>query len=254
MADNNPCNTCNPCTTLGCIDIVYPDCILTKIEYPCLGVAAGVTGTVLFAAIEAAVCANTSDITIINQEITNITQDITNIYQEITEIQGGSCTVRVSTTDPSGCCDYLVNKISVDGGLSLRINVLESLCQQLIISHPIIQHEAIDVFYNSFFSADTAPYDASGFVGPEAGYYLGGLTASDIVHEVKLRGQIILLPTETGAFFPETAAFAVAVTVIEVVFTSKPELAETDRETVGFTVTVVVPIAEQALLLVTVTE
>lgn len=206
MASNN-CNTCNPCTTLGCIDIVYPECILTKIEYPCLDVPAGSTGTVLFAAIEAAVCANNSNITIINQEITNITEEITNIYQEINEIQGGACTVKVSITDPSGCCDYLANKLSVDGGLSLRINVAENLCQQLIISHPVIQHEAIDVFYNSFVAGDTSPYDASGFVGPEAGYYLGGIDSNDIVHEVKLRGQVVLTSSEVDGGFAETLAF-----------------------------------------------
>lgn len=47
---------CNKCTDNGCKDIVYPDCILTKIAYPCIGIGAGKTGSVLFSAINSRLC------------------------------------------------------------------------------------------------------------------------------------------------------------------------------------------------------
>lgn len=51
----NRCN-CNGCNDKGCLNFVYPECILTKDKYPCIGVAGGVSGTTLFAAIDAAIC------------------------------------------------------------------------------------------------------------------------------------------------------------------------------------------------------
>lgn len=51
------CTKCNSCADAGCLQIVYPDCIVTKVAYPCIGVGAGVTGTALFAAINSAICA-----------------------------------------------------------------------------------------------------------------------------------------------------------------------------------------------------
>lgn len=47
--------TCNKCDS-GCLNIVYPNCILTTAAYPCLGLAAGKTGTALFSAIDSALC------------------------------------------------------------------------------------------------------------------------------------------------------------------------------------------------------
>lgn len=47
---------CNSCNDLGCKDIVYPKCILTDTAYPCIGIGAGKTGSVLFAAIDSALC------------------------------------------------------------------------------------------------------------------------------------------------------------------------------------------------------
>lgn len=44
------------CNDNGCKDIVYPDCILTKIAYPCIGIGAGKTGSVLFSAINSKLC------------------------------------------------------------------------------------------------------------------------------------------------------------------------------------------------------
>lgn len=64
------CKKCNDCEDNGCAPLVYPDCILTKIAYPCIGVSAGKTGTVLFAGIESSICGLTSSIIAINASIT----------------------------------------------------------------------------------------------------------------------------------------------------------------------------------------
>lgn len=48
------CKKCNNCNDNGCKDIVYPECLITKTTYSCLGVPAGSTGADVFNALEAA--------------------------------------------------------------------------------------------------------------------------------------------------------------------------------------------------------
>jgi len=47
---------CNNCSDVGCKNIVYPECIITKVAYPCIGTTAGKTGADVFAAINSALC------------------------------------------------------------------------------------------------------------------------------------------------------------------------------------------------------
>jgi hypothetical protein len=86
-------NPCGACTCKGCLDIVYPKCILTESAYLCIGVSSGVTGSVLFGAIDAAICAlqdssgsASADITIIQEDITTINNSITIINNNVSNI------------------------------------------------------------------------------------------------------------------------------------------------------------------------
>lgn len=74
------CKACNDCNDLGCKQIVYPECIVTKSGYSCIGTAPGVTGAVLFAAINASICT-------LNSSISSIQGNITTLQTQIAAIQ-----------------------------------------------------------------------------------------------------------------------------------------------------------------------
>src|SRR5688572_8697218 len=81
------CNNCNNCNDNGCLKIVYPECIVTKVAYPCIGVAAGVTGTALFTGIDGAICGLLSADIAFNVAITSIQASILTINSTLVTVQ-----------------------------------------------------------------------------------------------------------------------------------------------------------------------
>lgn len=92
------CKKCNSCEDLGCAPLVYPKCILTEVAYPCIGVAAGVTGTALLTAINSKFCSIANSIASINSAILLVQGDITTVEADITTIEGDITTIQGDIT------------------------------------------------------------------------------------------------------------------------------------------------------------
>ena len=77
-----PCPTCNPCLSVGCLQTITTDCVVTTASYPCIGNSAiGTNLTAILGTLNSLVC---------------------NISNQ--------CQVKVSSLDQ--CCDYLGAKVT----------------------------------------------------------------------------------------------------------------------------------------------
>ena len=124
------CKDCNDCQDLGCAPLVYPKCILTEVAYPCIGVAAGVTGTVLFAAINTKFCGIAASLSTINSTILTIQSDIVNIAVNIVTIEGDITEINECLLDATGGCeiDNLQASITnIEGDITVIENDITNL-------------------------------------------------------------------------------------------------------------------------------
>lgn len=162
---------------LNCIDIWNSSCIISNPNLTCLGLTSGVTLSVVLQAIDAKLC----------QSLSNL----------------NSCKVKVNAEDE--CCDFLGNKIDVAGGLIKKIEV-EDTCTLLTIKHPEWSYNDISLTDYRFTPGGTSPYTT--LPRPQVGAYLGGQNENTFVHEVKLRGVIVLAANQltigSPSYFPST--------------------------------------------------
>jgi len=154
------CKTCNSCTDLGCKNIVYPECIVTKVAYPCINVAAGKTGTVLFNAIDTAICTLKTSITTINNTITNIQTDITNIDTNITTIddtvinvQNDLYSLTTIVEDATGCLYDASGNCEIEN-LQLSITNIEGDITTIETNITTLQSCVLDASGNCFADED----------------------------------------------------------------------------------------------------
>ena len=149
---------------LNCVDILNSGCIISNPTLTCLGLNSGVTLSVVLQAIDAKLC----------QSLSNL----------------NACKVKVNAEDD--CCDFLGNKIDVAGGLIKKIETDESNedCRLLTIKHPEWSYNDISLSDYRFTPGGTSPYTT--LPRPQVGAYLGGQNENTFVHEVKLRGVMVL--------------------------------------------------------------
>ena len=223
------CNKCNPCTDLGCKNIVYPECIITKIAYPCIGTTAGKTGADVFAAIDSALCSlgnNTCTpviadpgkttstpvtnpdgvcsgykvgiapvlITQINNNTTNIT-NVTNTVNNIVNELNGLTTIKVSVSSAQILNSFTVPVVLIPApGSGKVLQIVSFIIYSTFVTTPYTIASAVNLKYDASGSAVT--YDIATALATSANRYISG--SANGVSSSTITNKAILLESDVS--------------------------------------------------------